>query len=196
LARRELTSSSDLIRWGGLAAIWGGVLWALWNAGLEFVIGWGEPPSPAYERYEAYNRVMPVILLLLVAGLLGFYAAQKGGGHGWLGSASLIIALIGFTLLFVGNVAEFWVFNAQPYGEANGRDNSWTLYLLGVLTLAIGSVLFGIATLRIKILPHRAAMLFTVGSAAAVVPGFGMLLFGTGWAWLGYALWSRKGASV
>jgi len=72
-------SSSDLIRWGGLVAIWGGVLWALWNAGLEFVVGWGEPPSPSYERYEAYNRVMPVILPLLVAGLLGFHAAQKGG---------------------------------------------------------------------------------------------------------------------
>ena len=133
-------SSSDLIRWGGLAAIWGGVLWALWNAGLEFVVGWGEPPSPAYARYEAYNRVMPVILPLLVAGLLGFHAAQKGG-HGWLRRAGLIIALIGFTLLLVGNVAEFWVFNTQPYGEANGRDNSWTLYLLGVFTLSIGSVL-------------------------------------------------------
>lgn len=188
-------SSSDLIRWGGLAAIWGGVLWALWNAGLEFVVGWGEPPSPAYERYEAYNKVMPVILPLLVAGLLGFHAAQKGG-HGWLRRAGLIIALIGFTLLLVGNVAEFWVFNTQPYGEANGRANSWTLYLLGVFTLSIGSVLFGIATLRAKILPHRAAVLFTVGSAAAVVPFIGMLLFGAGWAWLGYALWSKKDVSV
>ena len=188
-------SSSDLIRWGGLAAIWGGVLWALWNAGLEFVVGWGEPPSPAYERYEAYNRVMPVILPLLVVGLLAFHAAQKES-HGWLRRAGTIIALIGFTLLLVGNVAEFWVFNTQPYGEANGRDNSWTLYLLGVLTLAIGSVLFGIATLCAKILPHRAAVLFTIGSAAAVVPGFGMLLFGAGWAWLGYALWSKRDVSV
>ena len=188
-------SSSDLIRWGGLAAIWGGVLWALWNAGLEFVVGWGEPPSPAYERYEAYNRVMPVILPLLVAGLLAFHAAQKGG-HGWLRRAGTIIALIGFTLLLVGNVAEFWVFNTQPYGEVNGRDNSWTLYLLGVFTLSIGSVVFGIATLRAKILPHRAAVLFTVGSAAAVVPFIGMLLLGAGWAWLGYALWSKRDVSV
>ena len=132
-------SSSDLIRWGGLVAIWGGVLWALWNAGLEFVVGWGEPPSPAYERYEAYNRVMPLILPLLVAGLLAFHATQKGS-HGWLRRAGLIIALIGFTLLLVGNVAEFWGFNTQPYGEANGRANSWTLYLLGVFTLSIGTV--------------------------------------------------------
>jgi len=88
------------------------------------------------------------------------------------------------------------VFNTQPYGEANGRDNSWTLYLLGVLTLVIGSVLFGIATLRTKILPHRAVVLFTIGSAAAVVPFFGMLLFGVGWAWLGYALWSKRDVSV
>ena len=46
------------------------------------------------------------------------------------------------------------------------------LYLLGHLVLAIGSVLFGIATVRAKVLPGKAATLFAVLGGFAVVPFF------------------------
>ena len=39
----------------------GGVLWALWTVGFNFV-GYGEPGTPAYARYEAYNRLLPLAL--------------------------------------------------------------------------------------------------------------------------------------
>ena len=51
--------SSELVRWSGLAAMLGG---ALWSIGFNFV-GWGEPGTPVYERYEAYNRLLPLALL-------------------------------------------------------------------------------------------------------------------------------------
>jgi len=42
--------SSNLVRLRGLAAMLGGVLWALWGV-VEQSVGWGEPGSVAYERY-------------------------------------------------------------------------------------------------------------------------------------------------
>jgi hypothetical protein len=77
-------------------------------------------------------------------------------------------------------VGEFWVVTMQPYAEANGRDASWTIYLLGHLVLAIGSVLFWIAAVR----------------AALVLSFFGALIFAIPFTWLGYTLWSGKSEPI
>ena len=54
---------SNLVRLSGLAAMLGGVLWALW-AGVEQSVGWGEPGSAAYDLYELVNRLLPIALPL------------------------------------------------------------------------------------------------------------------------------------
>ncbi len=186
--------TSILIRWAGLAAMVGGVLWALWTVGFNFV-GYGEPGTPAYERYEAYNRLLPLVLLPVVVGFLGLHAAQRRN-YGWLGRAGLVTALVGLALAIAGSVGEFWVFTMQPYGEANGRDASWTIYLLGHLVLAIGSLLFGIATVRAKVLARKPTMTFALLGGFAVAPFFGALIFAIPFTWLGYTLWSGKGEPV
>ncbi len=186
--------SSNLIRWAGLVAMVGGVLWALWTLGFNFV-GYGEPGTPAYERYEAYNRLLPLALLAVMVGFLGLHAAQRSSS-GWLGKAGLVTALVGLALALAGSVGEFWVFTTQPYGEPNGRNASWAIYLLGHLVLAIGSVLFGIATVRAKVLSRKAAMAFAALGGFAVLPFFGALIFAIPFAWLGYTLWSGKGEPV
>jgi hypothetical protein len=186
--------SSKLIRWSGLAAMLGGALWALWSVGFNFV-GWGEPGTLVYERYEAFNRLLPLALLPVIAGILGLHAVQRRS-YGPLGKAGFVTILVGLGLAIAGSVGEFWVFTAQPYGVAGGRDASWTIYLLGHLSLAIGSVLFGIATVRAGILPRNAAMLFAMLGAAAVVPVAGAILFAIPFIWLGYALWSGGYATV
>ena len=66
---------SNLVRLSGLAAMLGGVLWPLW-AGIEQSVGWGEPGSAAYERYELVDRLLPVALLPVIVGFLGLHAAQ------------------------------------------------------------------------------------------------------------------------
>ena len=114
--------SSNLTRWAGLATMVGGVLWALWTVGFNFV-GYGDPGTLAYERYEAYNRLLPLVLLPVVVGFPGLHAAQRRG-YGWLGKAGLVAALLGLAPVAAGSVGEFWVFTAQPYGEPNGRDAS------------------------------------------------------------------------
>ncbi len=179
-----------LIRLGGLAAMVGGVLWALWTVGFNFV-GYGDPGTPAYERYEAYNRLLPLVLLPVVVGFLGLHAAQRRG-YGRQGKAGLVAVLLGLALVAAGSVGEFWVFTTQPYGEPNGRDASWAIYLLGHLVLAVGSVLFGIASVRAKVFARKQAMTFAVLGGFAVAPFFGALVFAIPFTWLGYALWSGK----
>jgi drug/metabolite transporter (DMT)-like permease len=93
-------------------------------------------------------------------------------------------------------VGEFWVFSTQPYGEPNGRDASWMIYLLGHLVLAIGSVLLGIAGVRAKVLARKPAMMFAVLGTTVVLPFFGALIFAIPFTWLGYTLWSGKGEPV
>ncbi len=186
--------SSNLIRWGGLVVMVGSVLWALWTVGFNFV-GYGEPGTPAYERYEAYNRLLPLALLPVMVGFLALHAAQRSS-YGWLGRAGFVTALLGLALALAGSVGEFWLFTMQPYGESNGRNASWAIYLLGHLVLAMGSVLFGIATVRAKVLARKAAMTFAVLGGFAIVPFFGALIFAIPFAWLGYALWSGKGERI
>ena len=186
--------SSNLIRWTGLAAMVGGVLWALWTVGFNFV-GYGDPGTPAYERYEAYNRLLPLALLLVMMGFLGLHAAQRKS-YGRLGKAGFVTALVGLALVISGSVGEFWVFTAQPYGEPNGRDASWMLYLLGHLVLAVSCVLFGVATARAKVLPRKAALMFAVLGGFAVAPFFGALIFAIPFTWLGYTLWSGRTTSA
>ncbi len=199
---RSLAVSSSWIRPCGLAGTLGGTLWALWYVGVYFV---GE----RYETYEAYNRLMPVVLLLLLAGLAGAHAAQ-GRAHGRSGRTGFVLASVGLVAMIAGNAAEFWLFTTQPYAEANGRQASWALFLVGMLLLAVGSVLFGVATARASILPRLGALLLVVwlpaGILCAVLLGATGLLpgdlafslgsaaiLGTGWIVLGLALWSGRG---
>ena len=63
---------------------------------------------------------------------------------------------------------------------------------MGHLVLAAGSVLFGIATVRAKVLARKPSMTFAVLGGFAVAPFFGALIFAIPFTWLGYALWSGK----
>ncbi len=159
-----------------------------------------------YEAYEAYNRSMPVVLVLLLVGLAGAHALQRRT-YGWLGTAGFAVASIGLVAMIVGNVAEFWAFTEESYGIGPLRDAAWAVFGLGLLAFYIGSVLFGIATLRGRVLPRLGALLLLVWFPVGfVVSGLLQLaglpedlsfsgltgLCGVGWMILGYAIWSRK----
>jgi hypothetical protein len=185
--------SSGLVRWSGLAAMLGGVLWALW-AGVEQSVGWGQPGTPVYERYELINRLLPFALLPVVVGFIGLHVAQRRS-YGLLGMAGFATVLIGFMLIIAGSVGEFWVFSDQSY-EGAGRNASWVLFLLGHPVLAVGTLLFGIASARTEVfefgVPREVPMLFAVLGACVVVPFYGAFFFAFPFVWLGYLLWSGK----
>ena len=187
--------SSNWLRWSGLAGVLGGVLWALWYVGVSLVGGAG---------YGTYNRLMPLVLLLLAVGLLGLHAAQNGS-HGGIGRAGFMVALGGLLVMTAGNVADFWVFAEEGYGPASLKHSAWMLFGLGLLAFYVGTVLFGAGTLRAGVLPRSGALLllvwFPLGFVASGLLQFagvpealafsGMTgLCGLGWAILGHALLS------
>ena len=193
--------ASNLIRWGGLAAMVGGVLWALWYVGASLVGG---------ENYQTYNRLMPIVLLLLAVGLVAFYAAQKGS-HRLLGTTGFVVALVGLFVMIAGNVVEFWAFTEEAYGPNSLRNSAWMAFGLGMFAFYVGTMLVGIGTLRARMLPSSGALLlmiwfplgFVVSSLLQLVGvpealAFSGLtaLLGAGWAVLGYAVWSAVGEEV
>ena len=180
-------------------AVLGGVLWALWYLGASFVEGDG---------YQAYNRLMPVVLVLLAVGLFAFHTAQEGS-QGLVGTAGLVVALAGLAVMIGGNVAEFWAFSEEAYGPSTLRDSAWMLFGVGMAAFYVGTVLFGIGTLRARALPRLGALLLLIWlplgfmvSALLQLVGVpeglafsGMAgLLGAGWVVLGYTVWSQRGA--
>ncbi len=189
-------SSSDLIRWGGIAAMVAGA--------LVIVLVLLSEVLP-----EGFFFVFILVFLLLVVALLGLHARQAGRS-GRLGRIAFVVAMIGAGALLV----LFAVVGvAQAIFGFNPDESAAVGVLLLVIFIAfiVGIVLFGIATFRAAVLPRWAAVLFAFGLPAGLVIdlltgaffeeeatswGFyiGPPAFAIGLLWLGYALWSGRGA--
>jgi hypothetical protein len=183
-------ASSNLIRWGGLAAVLAGALFIVEAVVVPFIgdSHWG------FHALDAPPHA------LLAVGLVGLYLWQtRQGRFGWLGTvgfilivtASVVIALGGLAIIFVDGVLK------APVGVLD------TIHPVELLLL-IGSVLFSMATMRVNVLPSGGALLIIVGALgffgiafAGVGPEWlisvAVAILGAGWAWLGYALWSESG---
>ena len=139
--------SSDLIRWGSLAAMVAGVIMIV--AVLLIELG---PDSLFY--------IMGLVTLLLLVALPALHACQAGRS-GRLGLLGFVLAMIGAAiltvLLAVVGVAEL-IFGFDP----DKVDFLFPILLVGFFALLIGSVLFGIDTARVGVLPRWAGVLLAV----------------------------------
>jgi len=193
--------SSHLLRWSGLAALVGGVLFVVLGI-LEFFFFGGQPDS-AVVASSAWLIVEVVYILaatLLILGLVGLYLPQAEQG-GKLGLIAFLVALTG-TVLLAGadwSAAFFgsWVAEAAPeLLEAEPAGTMAAGIILSLALFALGWFLFGLASLRAGVLPRGSALLLMVGAVLALVLAFLELPFeavvlGTAAAWMGYALWSH-----
>ena len=198
-------SYADRIRWSGLAAMFGGVLWSLsWilvsftEDGTRSVLGLSERGW----RTVLLNPAM----LLFVAGLVAFRAKQAGRS-GKLGKAGFAVCLISVGAMLVGNVVEFWV-SELFYGT---QQSGWAMMGVGFMLLPVGLLLFGVATFKAKvfsgwrravplgfgltlvllILIMMAVILLTGSQTQEGLLGAMLLSIAVGWTALGYALWSE-----
>ena len=169
-------AASDLIRWGGLAAMASGVLFIVYSL-LGFAVGKGDEPSPL-------DILAILAYVLQVVGLVGFHTLQ-GRNYGRIGRAGLYIT-IGAIVLW-----EILILTSLLGGDVG---LGW-LVPVGVLGTLVGLVLYGAATLQARVLPRWCGILFII--LVPVVLLLGDLWSGLAWVALGYALWSHSsGAAV
>ena len=175
-----------LVRWAGLLCVPGGVLWALSPLGVQL-------SEMQFKTPNVFWKLFPSAPLLLLVGLIGLHL-RFSGRSGRLERAAFVVTLVGLVLIIVGDVGEFWL----------GLDNvfimtapAYRTLRLGLLVLAAGTMLFGVATARDETLPVWGALPFAIGGLCGFVAfvadlgTFGAalwVLFGVGWAWLGFAL--------
>ena len=172
-------AASDLIRWGGLAAMGAGVLFIVYSL-LGFAVGKGDEPSPL-------DILAILAYVLQVVGLVGFHTLQ-GRNYGRIGRAGLYIT-IGAIVLW-----EILILTSLLGGDVG---LGW-LVPVGVLGTLVGLVLYGAATLQARVLPRWCGILFIILMPVGLLLGdYSIIWSGLAWVALGYALWSHSsGAAV
>jgi hypothetical protein len=193
-------SSSDLIRWAGLAAILAGVLLVVADL-LNLAIGFDEDEpfsETATTGIYAFQSVVNLLAaVLLLIGLVGLYARQSEAA-GLLGLAGFLVAFLGTALVtgllwaslfIVPTLAvEVPAFLDQVEGPPPG-------FFLTFITFAVGWLLFGIATLLARVYPRIPTILVMIGAVIAVLPlPFTGIVLAIAVAWLGFALFTGSEA--
>ncbi len=178
-------SSSDLIRWGGLAAM---------VAGVVFIVLMLIPEGPPGSLLYTLNRLVFIVaVLLMLVGLAGFHVLQKGN-YGRIGRAGFYTVIAGAPAQLVAQVVLL-----------SGSTALEFLNSVGLLVVMVGFVLYGAATLQARVLPRWCGVGFVIGLPVWVVVSMvseeyggmlGGILFGLLWLALGYVLWSRREASA
>ena len=203
-------STKNLSRWSGIACILAGLLIAL----ATLVHPSRETPEIILEqelRLVTAHWLGTFFGGFLLLGLPGLYAAQSERA-GRLGLVSFLMLFFG--MLF-GTVAGNYGFMAPVLAAQapamldaiNAYASVAALNGLWIVGFFFGFILFGIATLRARVLPRQAGSLMIIGSPLQLVGGvlsqfvfeplfivviLGALALGLGLAWAGYSLWSHK----
>jgi len=202
--------TKDLSRWSGIACILAGLLMAL----ATLVHPSRETPEIILEqelRLVAGHWLGTFFCGFLLLGLPGLYAVQseRAGRFGlvsflWLFLGTLFLGVSGIS----GFIASVLAAQAPAMLDAiNAYPSVVALNWLWIVGFFLGSTLFGIATLRDRVLPRKSSILMTIGSPLQLVGGvlsqfvfeplfivviLGALALGLGLAWAGYSLWSQN----
>lgn len=194
---------SGVARWGGLAAMIGGALWAVTPL-RDVVFGGGETPD--HPVFRPYNAVWVLIAALLIVGLVGLYSRHKET-YGRLGKAGLILVFGGYALILFGSIPAVFLGADRFDGLIRaGQD----LGFLGALVAALGAIFLGINLWRTQAVPRTGALLLIitlpVGLPGIIViqsigfvsiAGLAMTVpYGIAWVILGNHLSSIAGESI
>jgi hypothetical protein len=188
---------SKLIRYGGPAAVLGGVLYIATFGMVYLIYGPFEEQAEGtfFRNYGFIYALYAPMYAALLLGSFGLYLRQRGY-FGPAGKAGFYLTALGFSLGALGSAAIVAI------GLSGGGVGlfQFVTHALAHAFYAIGSVLLGTATFRAGVLPKAAAVMMGVGPAwqfalsLTGVDGSYLLLFppfavtALGWMWLGYAL--------
>ena len=193
-------SEEKLIRWGGPAAVAGGLAYAAMGLLTVSIYVYGIFHGPVFEAHAFIHAFDAPTFLLLTVGLTGLYLLQKGR-FGKAGKAGFFLAFAGFALAFLASIAVI-VVGLSVSDEATLGVLDVIAHPLPMLLYMLGSLLFGIATYRAGLLPRLAAAMVAVGPLSVFVafgaglkewePLVPIFITGLGWAWLGYSSLSAR----
>ena len=189
-------SSSNLVKWGGIAAVLAGLLLIIVLLVLSNLQQWLAP--------DTFSPGLPSTILFIgallgqMAGVAGLHALQRGR-YGRLGTAGFLVSFVGFALEFIARIMTLIV-----VGGTSSAVNLVLvlLFLLGNLAPFVGLVLLGVATLRARVLPRWFGVLLIVGTVVVVVLlgaqllTIGLVANGVLWILIGYTLLSRSGTEL
>jgi hypothetical protein len=177
---------SFLLRWSGILCVPGGALWALSPTGVYI-------SNFAFHTPNVFWKMFWPAPLLILLGLIGLQLRQSERS-GPLEKLGFLVTILGLLMIIAGDIGLYWlgiddifIVTAPAYG----------VFRLGLLVLAVGSILFAVTTPRDGALPTWGLLPFVVGSLCGLVSfardlgSFGAvlwILFGIGWAWLGFSL--------
>ena len=205
------TTTTNVIRWAGLAAIGAGSLFI----GIQAIHPIDVLASVTTGRWTIVHFMGIAMCLLSLAGITGIYARQVEE-TGWLGLAGYLAAGLFWSLTmcfqFVEALLSPVLAKAAPsvvesfLGIITGHAGEIDLGLLpavysvtGILYIA-GGLLFGIATFRAGVLPRWAGGLLAFAAVAPIAaPLVGhpldrlfALPMGLALIWLGYVVWADR----
>lgn len=209
---------ANLVRYGGLAAMLGSVLgilvapvvtsaYSMTEHGAEQTPSW-EPtlsnllgPFLTFAQpetvYAAYGKVYFLVFLGFLLGLASLYSERRGRA-GRLERWGFRFSFAGLVLNLFGNIPDYWIGEDTIFEEVGFLVGT----ALGLLILAVGSLMLGIALLRAGAGSRLGAWLLALalpGMALLGFIGFGnipsgpALWFCFAWLVLGHFLWSREG---
>lgn len=177
---------SFLFKWSGILCVPGGALWALAPTGVYI-------SNFAFHTPNVFWKMFWPAPLLILLGLIGLQLRQSERS-GLLEKLGFFVAALGLLMVIAGDIGLYWL----------GIDDTfivtapaYTTFRVGLLVVAVGSILFAVASPRDGALPSWGLLPFVVGSLCGLISfsrdlgSFGAVLwvlFGVGWAWLGLSL--------
>jgi hypothetical protein len=178
---------AGLVGWVGvLACVAGGVLWALSPIGVHLSELKFHTPNVFWKMF------WPAPLLILL-GLIGL-RLRHWGRSGLLERLGFSLAALGLAMIIAGDIGLYWLGIDDIFIVA---APAYRAFRIGLLVLAVGSILFSVGAGRNETLLLGSALPLAIASLAGMISfaadldslGAALwILFGLGWAWLGLSL--------
>lgn len=188
-----------IVRWSGLVALVTGLVWVIYEFGeIAGMI------SPLLDpRLDLFSHS------LIGLAAIGLYTriAERAGLYG-------LVAMVGYLVMVLVNTSVKAIYSVvvpvlaaqhPEAGTAVGSTAAWGLLTTLWLWLTIlAPIAYGAMMFRSAVYPRWAAVLLITGPVVSMTVGplittalglggnVGAALSAAGWAWLGYAAWSRE----
>ena len=194
-------SASNLIRWGGLAAIASALLAVISFVLYTVVVGddrLSEAATSAVFFLPSGAQLLAMVLLLV--GVVAVFARQAEM-FGALGLTGFLLALVGTTMAAGALWSQVFVVprlsEASPAVVDQAGGSVLAGFLLSFLLFGVGWLVFGVATLRTRVFARWAVVLLLVGAVVSILPlPSRALILEVAVACLGFTLLTEKGAPV